>query len=239
MSRTPDNPAPRYRLADAAAAVEQIRRIRERATDPDLGGLPQSISDRFDVTAAVSYVEQRRNVGAAARAAELPHRALLIEYLRQQDVEAHERRLLRLLQTGHQLHVRAAAYGEPMGIPSRQAIHSRRKALTSKYPAGDHQVNEGQARQWLDDHSTQIRAIADCLLDHRDDLAGLIPAGPAQAELTACIDTAGAAMSSRRASQELCTAVALAVHLLPSEAVETAADPEVRDQIEAARRLLW
>jgi hypothetical protein len=239
MSRTPDKPPPRYTLADASRAVQEIHSLRRNAGDPDLDGLSRSVVDDLDVAAAVSYVEQHRSVSPSARAAELPARALLIEYLHQRALEAHENRLLRLLQAGHHLGARAAAYGAPLGIPSRQAVYDRRVRLARKYPTSENRVDEGRARQWLDDHSGQIRSIADCLVDNRDSLAELMSAGPARAEVITCIDTAGSLMTSRRVSQDLCTAVALALHLLKPEALESAVDPDVRDQINAGRRLLW
>lgn len=239
MSRGPDNPPPQYALTDAARAINQIRQLRHDAHDPDLDALPVAIVDDLDVQGAVAYVEQRRDVSPSTRAAELPHRALLVEYLRQRAHAEHERRLLSVLQTGFQLGARPAAYGAPMGIPSRQALYDRRTRLARKRAEDDdRKVDEGRARRWLDDHAAQIHEIAEFLVDHRDDLADLAPSRPAREELVTCIDDAGRLMSSRRVSQDLCTAVALAVHLLRSGA-DSRTDGDTREIIERGWRLLW
>lgn len=239
MGRTPDQPAQRHTLADALDAAAEIRRLRTTAGDPDLDFLPVHLVDDQDVDAVVRYTETHRNVGPSVRAAELEHRALLVEYQRQRDTERCERSLLSVLRTAHQLGVPAAGYGKPAGLPYRQAVYGRRVLLERKYPAGDQAGDEGRARQWLDEHATTVRALAETLVDHRDTLAGLVAPGPARTELLRWVDQVGVAMGTRRMTQELCTAVAMAVSLLRVPPARPAADPAHREQLAAGARLLW
>src|SRR5690349_15085625 len=95
-------------------------------------GFPDVVVDDFDVDAVVTYVEQHRDVSASVRAAELPHRAVLVEYQHQRDTAGHERRLLALLRAGHQLGAHPVGYGAPMGLRSRQAVYERRTRLARK-----------------------------------------------------------------------------------------------------------
>jgi hypothetical protein len=200
---------------------------------------PNVVVDDLDVDAVVAYVEQHRDVSASVRAAELPYRAVLVEYQRQRDADSHERRLLALLKAGHQLGAHPVSYGTPMGLRSRQAVYERRTRLARKRAeAVDRAADEGRARGWLDEHRQQLLQLGSLLVDARHDLLLLVD-GPARQELARCIDTAGALMTSRRPSQDFCTALAMAVHLLRPGTARTADDAALREHLELGRRLLW
>jgi hypothetical protein len=242
VSRPPDKPAQRYSLADAAKAAAQIRQLRDEARDPDLdAGFPVAVIDDLDVDAVVDYTETHRNVSALVRAAELQYRSLLIEYQRQRETAKYEQRLLSVLQTGHRLGVHPVSYGEPMGLRSRQAVYDRRTRLARKRAAAGEQAvgDPGRAREWLNAHAAELRALADVLIDHRDELLELVDSGPAREELARSIDRAGTLMNSRRPSEEFCGEVAMAVHLLRPTAAQPAEDPAVRDELARGQRLLW
>lgn len=239
MSRTPDNPPPRYRFADAAAAAAGIRRIRAAARDPDLDLFPYPVADDQDLGAVVDFTDMHRRAGPGPRAAELAHRSLLVEYLRQRDTERHERRLLGVLVTGHQLGAHPGDYGAPMGLHSRQSVYDRRTRLARRHAARiDQRADEGRAREWLNAHRGQLRELAEALVDNRDALLELTT-GAARLELLRCIDTAGTLIGSPRVSQELSTALALAVHLLRPGTAARAEDPFLREHIARGLRLLW
>ncbi|WP_430787115.1 hypothetical protein [Actinoplanes sp. G11-F43] len=244
MSRTPDEPVPRYALADAARAARMIRRLRAEAGDPDLDArFPADVVDDADVDAVVEYTHTHRRVSALVRAAELEHRALLVQYQHQRDSAAYERRLFAVLETGYQLGVRPASYGDPMGLHSRQAVYQRRTRLARQRAAAgvsDRELgDEGRAQDWLDEHTAELRALADVLIDHRDALLDLVDGEPARQELARNIDAAGTLMSSRRPSLEFCGAVAYAVHALRPGAARPAPDPAVQEQLAWGLRLLW
>ncbi|GGQ85899.1 hypothetical protein [Couchioplanes azureus] len=235
-------PVRRYSIQDAARAAACIRQLRQEAGDPDLdASFPVVVADDLDVDAVVDYTESHRRVGPSVRAAELEYRAVLVEYQRQRDTARFERRLFSVLQTGYQLGLHPATYGEPMGLRSRQAVYDRRTRLTRKRAtAGERSLgDEGRAREWLDAHGSQLRALADLLVDFRDDLLELVDQGPAREELIRNIDAAGVHLNSRRPTQELCTAVALAVHLLRPAVARPVSDPVVREQLAQGLRLLW
>jgi hypothetical protein len=239
MGRPLDKPLPIYTLASAAEAVAAIRWLRREARDPDRDALPVEVTDDLDVAAALAYVEQHRRVSASVRAAELEHRAMLIQYLHQRAAADYDRRLLGLLRAGYQIGAHPVTYGSPVGLPSRQAVYGRRTLLTRKLgAAADRHVDEGRAREWLDEHAAQIYQLADVLVDARDDVADLVT-GPARDEVLHCVDQVGMLMLSRRVSQDLCTAVALAVHLLRPGAAAPVDDPVLADRLDAGRRLLW
>lgn len=241
MSRTPINPAPRYSLADAARAAERIRRTRVKASDPDLdAGFPAAVLDDQDVDLVVAYADRHRRVRGWARAEELPDRALLVEYQHQRDVARHERRMLAVLRTGYELGIHPVAYGAPMGLGSRQAVYGRRVELERKHKAAVEEtpVDESRARAWLNEHAAQLRALADLLTDHRDDLPGLVDDPAARRELTKHIDAVGTRMDSRHPSQDMATSVALAVDILCRRA-RPADDPIVREHLAQGARMLW
>ncbi|OJF14546.1 hypothetical protein EDD30_7692 [Couchioplanes caeruleus] len=235
-------PVPRYSITDAAQAAACIRQLRLEAGDPDLdASFPATVLDDLDVDAVVEYTEAHRRVGPSVRAAELEHRAVLVEYQRQRETARYERRLFSVLQTGYQLGVHPVTYGAPMGLRSRQAVYDRRTRLTRKRAAaGERSLgDEGRAREWLDAHSAQLRALADTLVDCREELLELVDDGPAHDELVRNIDAAGTLLNSRRPTQDLCTAVALAVHLLRPAVARPASNPVVREQLAQGLRLLW
>jgi hypothetical protein len=238
MSRTAAEPAPRYTLKDAAAAAAKIRRLRVEARDPDLDArFPAEVLDDEDVDAVVEYTHRHRRVSPLVRGGELKHRSLLLEYQDQRDTDRHERRVLAMLETGRQLGVTPTTYGSPMGLNSKQAVYHRRVTLAARRPA--HVSDEGRAQEWLDEHVAELRALADVLLDYRDELLLLVDEGPARDELASNIDNAGALMNTRRPSLPFCGAVAYAVFGLRLEVARPAPDPTVRDQLEQGLRLLW
>jgi hypothetical protein len=238
MSRTPSKPVPRYTLKDAAQAAAEIRRIRAEGNDPDLDvRFPVQVFDDDDIDAVVEYTHRHRHVSPLVRGDELRHRSLLLEYQSQRDTDRRERRVLAMLETGHQLGVPPASYGAPMGLRSRQAVYHRRTSLAARRPTVE--TNEGRAQEWLDGHTTELRALADVLIDHRDDLLPLVKEGQARDELAMNIDSAGALMSTRRPTTEFCGAVALAVWALRPAAARMPSDPAVRDQLDQGLRLLW
>ena len=242
MSRSSSSPAKRYTLADAAEEAAQIRKLRAAAQDPDLGAaFPSTVLDDADVDAVVEYTHTRRRVSPLFRAAELKHRSALVEYQRQRDTAKYDRLLLAVLETGHQLGVHPTIYGAPMGLHSRQAVYDRRTRMTRKRQAAGrtHTADEGRAREWLAEHAAELRALADVLIDHRDDLLLLVDDGPARAELARNIDAAGTLMSSRLPSAQFCGAVAYAVFALRPDAARPAAEPGVREQLAYGYRLLW
>lgn len=216
--------------------------MRAEAHDPDLdASFPAAVLDDLDVDAVVEYVEAHRRVGPLVRGAELEHRSLLVEYQRQRDTAKYERRLFGVLQTGYQLGVHPVTVGEPMGLRSRQAVYDRRTRLARKRAtAGERNLgDEGRAREWMDAHGAELRALADTLIDFRDDLLLLVDDGPARQELARNIDAAGTLMSSRRPTQDFCTAVAFAVHLLRPSAARPVPDLVIREQLARGLRMLW
>lgn len=238
MSRTADEPAPRYTLGDAARAAADIRRLRVEARDPDLDArFPAEVLNDEDVDAVVEYTHRHRRVSPLVRGAELEFRSKLLEYQRQRDTDKHERRVLAMLETGRQLGVRPTLYGSPMGLRSKQAVYHRRVTLAARRPA--HVSDEGRAQEWLDEHIVELRGLADVLLDNRDELLLLVDEGPAREKLANDIDSAGALMSTRRPTMDFCGAVAYAVFGLRPDAARRATDPAVRDQLEQGLRLLW
>ena len=242
MSRPPDQPAPRYTLADAAREAAAIRALRMEALDPDLDAtFPAEVVDDADIDAVIEYTHTRRRVSPLVRAAELKHRSALLEYQRQRMTARHERRLLAMLETGHQLGVHPVVYGEPMGLRSRQAVYDRRIRLTRRRPSASlaDVGDESRAQQWLDEHTAELRALADLLIDNRDMLLQLVDDGTPRTELARHIDEAGRLMNSRRPSLAFCGAVAYAVNCLRPAAARPAEDPIVREQLARGMRLLW
>jgi hypothetical protein len=239
VSRTPEKPPPRYSLSDASQAAGQIRHLRFEALDPDLDGFPPEVVDDLDVAAVVTYTERHRRVGLAVRAAELPHRALLVEYQRQRDADRHERALLAVLTAGHQLGVHPESYGSPMGLNTRQAVFNRRSRLLRKRGTAVERSlgHEGRAREWMTEHARQLRALVDVLTDNREEVLGLVDGVAGRRELSRQLDIIGA-HPSPRPTQELCAALAIAMLTLKPGAARASADSEIEAQLEHGRRLL-
>jgi hypothetical protein len=227
---------PVYTFKDASHAARSIIRLRVSAGDD---GLPAEVIDDDDVDLVISYVKRHNKVTKNVRMSELHHRSLLVEYRRQRDAEKYERAQLAILQAGHELGLRPASYGTPMGLRTRQVVFTRRTRLARKWAAiAERSVDEARAQQWLDEHAAQLRALADTLVDNRDDLLELVVTQVARAELALNIDEAGA-HPSPHPTPDLSKALAMSVDLLRPGRARPAGDPHVREALEQGLRLLW
>jgi hypothetical protein len=213
MARPPLTPAPVYSLEQACVTVASIRRRRAAARDPDLDFYPAAEVDDDDVDAAMDYLLAHTRVPVAVLADEIPDRAVLVAYLGKRDLERQERRLLALLNAGHDLAVPASAYGERIGLPSRYAVYMRRKRMNAARGPAPAAPKNDTLQAWLQQHHGALVQVAGVFADHRDDLAELVTDGGRRDELIEVIDEAGAHMSARP-SRTLASSVAYAVYLL-------------------------
>jgi hypothetical protein len=236
VSRTPNKPVTVYTFKSAAVAATEIIRIRFAAGDD---ALPSAVVDDDDIDQVIAYTQRHSKVGRGVRADELPHRALLVEYRRQRDVERYERAQLAVLQSGHELGLHPVSYGEPMGLRLRQVVFNRRTRLARKWATvAERAVEEGRAQQWVDEHARQLRVLADVLVDNRDELLDLVNGDAARGELVRNIDEAGA-HPSPRPTPDLSFALASAVDLLRPGRARPASDLYVREVLEQGLLLLW
>lgn len=213
MARPPLTPAPVYSLEQACAAVASIRRRRAAARDPDLDFYPAAAIDDDDVDAAMDYLLTHARVRAAVLADEIQDRALLVGYLGRRDLERQERRLLALLNAGHDHLVPASTYGERVGLPSRYAVYKRRTRMNAARGLVPAAPKNDTLQAWLQQHHDALVHVAGVFADHRDALAELVTDQGQRDELVEVLDQAGAHMSGRP-SRTLASSVAYAVYLL-------------------------
>jgi len=239
VGRPPLDPPRRLSISDAAGAAASIHKLRTRAGDPDLGAFPHPVIDLADVDTAVDYLGRHQKLPPAVLVAELRDRAILIEYQHQRHTGAHERRVLALLNTAHRLKA-PPGYGAPLGLGSRQAEYMRRTRLASQYSEEQRAArDDDRARAWLATHGPVLRTVGVALVDHRDTILAAIPDRVHRGEVATGIDTAGAAISSRRPTQAEANAVAATLGLLRNPAILAALPDEVSDPIHQGLRLLW
>jgi hypothetical protein len=222
-----------YGWDDVVAAVAGIRAVRAEAGDPRLSvWWPAHVVDGDDVDAVLSYVaDPAVSVEPAVRQAELPHVAVLVEWARQQAQARYEARSLWVLDMGVAAGARPASYGGPLGFPTSQAIHNRRVVLRERgrpVPA----PAAGAVGQWLVARRTELLVVADMLVDHRDQLVGLV-APSRQAGLVEAIDAVGEGMGAVP-TRGFAAAIGYAVFLLGATA---SPDPVVRDGCTLGERL--
>jgi hypothetical protein len=224
----------------AIAAANLIRHHRREARDPDLDFFPPHIVDEEDLAAVVAYLAVHHNVTREVQRAELPHRALLIQYLHQRAVRRYELQVLGILDTGHRVEAQPSVYGPALGLPTRQACWNRRRDLTTKYRRyGQLPVTAREARNaqqltdWLIGHRTELFALADFLTDHRAVLLAELPDATARTRLGEAIDQAGISMSARP-TPGYAAALSYAVFLLRDVAPT---DPVLRDGLAEGAQL--
>lgn len=213
MARPPSVAAPVFSLDEARAAVARIRRRRAAAHDPDLDFYPVAEIDDDDIDAAMDYLLTRTRIPASTLADEIRDRAILVAYQGKRDLARHERRMLALLNVGHDLAVPASVYGELVGLPSRYAVYVRRKRMNAARGPVPAAPKNDQMQTWLERHHAALVQVAGVFADHRDDLAELVSDQGQRDELVDAIDQAGARMSARP-SLTLASAIAYAVYLL-------------------------
>lgn len=205
-----------HTLADALRAARQIRRLRLAADDRDLPFFPPAVDTDDDVDEVVTYTARHRRVPAETLTAELPHRAVLVGYQHQRDLELDKRRTLAILQAGHDLKAPPRGYGPPLGLPTRAAVYIRRvrlaAELTDMASEASPQPAAEQVRRWLDDHAGELADVAAILVDHRDQLCGLVREQD-RPRLAEAIDAAGSSLAARP-SLTLASAISYAVSLL-------------------------
>jgi len=230
--------------SDAQCAADRIRRLRSTAHDPDLDYYPRTVVDEDDVTTVVHYLHQHRRVPDEVRRAELPDRALLVRYLRQQADQALQRHELAVLDTGHEVHALPSLFGRWLGLWSRQAVWNRRKLLTTRWrrggehpPTAAETEHAGRVDRWLVEHHPQLLRVAEVLVDHREHLAALVDDEQQRRLLIEAIDGAGEAMTSRPTRTSAGT-VAYAMFLLREDGpAASSPDPIVREAVAIGTRL--
>ena len=252
MARPPMVPTPKYTLDNAIAAAKRIRRLRAEPRvagrpepkDPDLAFFPAAVVDDQDVDAVVAYLGAHRRVPAEVLAVELPDRARLVEYQHQRDVAAYKRRVLALLDAGHDLKAPPRTYGPALGLPSRAAVHNRRTRLTIELrrygqapPTARQAADDARMDRWLAEHRRELLAVGEALVDNREDLLRLLADPDQRAELAVTIDQVGEMMTARP-SRVYASAVAHAMfQLRPGGPARKADDSLLTEAIERGTRL--
>lgn len=242
--RTRAELTPGHDEEQAQQAFARIRALRSDARDPDLDFCPDQLGDDDDLAAVIAYLATHQQVPAEVRLAELPDRALLIQYRWQQALERHERDVLAVLDAGHQLGALPGVYGLPLGLVSRQMCWNRRRDLSVKYHA--YGVPGATAREktaadrtevWLTAHRGELVAVGELLVDHREQLLGLVSGEEQWARLAEAIDAAGW-MLAQRPTPGFAAAIAYAMFLLrPNGPSRTPADPILREGLATGTRL--
>jgi len=213
MARPPSVAARAFSLEDARAAVARIRRRRAAAHDPDLDFYPVAEVDDDDIDAAMDYVLTHTRIPKSTLADEIRDRAILVAYQGKRDLERNERRMLALLNAGHDLAVPSSVYGDLVGLPTRYAVYVRRKRMNAARGPVPAAPKNDQLQAWLEQHHAELVQVAGVFADHRDYLAGLVSDQGQRDELVEAIDQAGARMSARP-SLTLASAIAYAVYLV-------------------------
>lgn len=261
---------PSYTDAQARAAVAEIRRLRADAKDPALRFFPDLIPGSPDITedvaAVIRYLAGPQRLDPAVRdeirRAELPHRAVLVEWLHQQreaqyrrQVIEYDRQVLAVLDAGHDLGAPYAVFGTALGYPTRQAVWNRRNALRTMLDAHDHhldpprrrptdpatgtttQTDDPRTQAWLDEHRRDLIDISGDLVDQRDKLLELLPIGEHRDWLAEAIDLVGQSLSTRP-TVSVAAAIAYAMFLLRiGGPASVTADPMLRDLLDRGTRL--
>jgi biotin operon repressor len=232
-------PEPEHTEKAALFAVDAIRRLRA-GHDSELGFYPAHAVDDDDIDAAVLYLHRSRFADRDVRRAELPHRAVLISYVRQRDTRMHDLQLLNVLEAAREVDAPSGAWARQLGL-SRQNVWHVRRTLQAKHRGRELPPSAGQlerdelVRQWLTEHRDELLAVAAALVDHQEKLRSLVSVDM-RAEFDEAVQTAGVQQSSRP-NRSLASAIGYAAWLLGPDAADRAEDPTLCDVISAATRV--